>query len=145
MLSPPIPCKGLRPLTHSRDFVGYVCIQLPRADFALIYNLLMSIGESLSTIFAIIGVQAQMCHDFPTDESVAAATDKVVPPAITRKLLLICPSPSAARPAVKNLYLLYSAFGRCTRQLILPSPNQNRPPCQRIQTAPQHQQHRLRL
>lgn len=49
MLSPPIPCKGLRPLTHSRDFVGYVCIQLPRADFALIYNLLMSIGESLST------------------------------------------------------------------------------------------------
>lgn len=145
MLSPPIPCKGLRPLTHSRDFVGYVCIQLPRADFALIYNLLMSIGESLSTIFAIIGVQAQMCHDFPTDESVAAATDKVVPPAITRKLLLICPSPSAARPAVKNLYLLYSAFCRCRRQLILPAPNQNRPPCQRIQPAPQHEQHRLRL
>ena len=46
MLSPSIPCKGLRPLTHSRDFVGCVCIQLPRADFALIYNLLMSIGES---------------------------------------------------------------------------------------------------
>ena len=45
MLSPSIPCKGLRPLTHSRDFVGYICIQLPRADFALIYNLLMSIGE----------------------------------------------------------------------------------------------------
>ena len=39
------PLQGLRPLTHSRDFVGYVCIQLPRADFALIYNLLMSIGE----------------------------------------------------------------------------------------------------
>lgn len=24
MLSPSIPCKGLRPLTHSRDFVGYI-------------------------------------------------------------------------------------------------------------------------
>lgn len=55
----------------------------------------------MSTIFAIIGVQAQMFHDFPTDESVAAATDKVVPPAITRKLLLICLSSSTARPAVK--------------------------------------------
>lgn len=99
------PLQGLRPLTHSRDFVGYVCIQLPRADFALIYNLLMSIGEYAVYHFAIIGVQAQMCHDFPTDESVAAATDKVVLPAITRKLLLLFPSPSAARPAVKNLYL----------------------------------------
>lgn len=99
------PLQGLRPLTHSRDFVGYVCMQLPRADFALIYNLLMSIGEYAVYHFAIIGVQARMCHDFPTDESVAAATDKVVPPAITRKLLLICLSPSAARPAVKNLFL----------------------------------------
>lgn len=120
-------------------------MQLPRADFALIYNLLMSIDEYAVYHFAIIGVQARMCHDFPTDESVAAATDKVVPPAITRKLLLICLSPSAARPAVKNPYLLYCAFCRYTRLLILPSPNQNRPPCQRIQPAPQHQQHRLRL
>lgn len=60
----------------------------------------------MSTIFAIIGVQAQMCNDFPTDESVAAATDKVVPSAITRKLLLICLSPSAANPGVKNPFLL---------------------------------------
>ena len=132
-------------MTHSRDFVGYVCIELPRADFALIYNLLMLIGKYTSTTFAIIGVQAQICHDFPTDESVTAATDKVVLPAITRKLLLLCPSPSAARPAVKNLFLLYCTFRQNTRQLILPAPNQNRPPCQRIQPAPQHEQHRLRL
>lgn len=32
MLSPSIPRKGLRPLTHSRDFIGYICIQLPQAD-----------------------------------------------------------------------------------------------------------------
>jgi hypothetical protein len=63
------------------------------------------LSNPLSTIFAIIGVQAQMCHDFPTNESVAAATDKVTPPAITRKLLLIFPSPSADRPAVKNPFL----------------------------------------
>jgi hypothetical protein len=62
--------------------------------------------NTLSTNFAIIGVQAQMCHDFPTDESIASATDEVVLPAITRKLLLICLSPSAARPAVKNRFLL---------------------------------------
>lgn len=67
--------------------------------------------NTLSTIFAIIGVQAQMCHDFPTDESVAVATDKVVSPAITRKLLLLCPSSSAARPAVKisTYYITLSA------------------------------------
>lgn len=66
-------------------------------------------------------------------------------PAITRKLLLICFSPSAAHPGVKNLFLLYCTFRQSTRLLILPSPNQNRPPCQRIQPAPQHEQHRLRL